>query len=84
MARQGKQKRRKRHIKLMVIPEPETNTRTVLIYQGQGTIMMSGPGNSVMECGNCGAPLIQGVAVSQIQNLVFRCASCGQYNETMA
>ena len=74
----------KRHIKLMVIPEPEPNTRSVLIYTGEGTVVMRGPGNVVMECGNCGVPLIEGLGVAQLQSLVFKCPSCGQFNETLA
>ena len=75
---------KKRRIKLMVIPEPEPGTRSVIVYTGEGTVVMTGPGNVVMECGNCGAPLLKGVKVSTIQNLVFRCPSCGQFNETLA
>lgn len=76
--------RAKRHIRLMVIPKPEPNTRSVIVYTGEGTVVMSGPGNSVMECGNCGVPLIEGVPVANIQNIVFRCPSCGEFNETLA
>ena len=74
----------KRLLKLMVIPEPEPNTRSVLVYTGPGTVVMSGEGNVTMECGNCGAPLIVGVPVGNLQNLVFRCNKCGAFNETMA
>jgi uncharacterized Zn finger protein len=75
---------KKRRIRLMVIPEPEQGTRSVLVYTGEGTVVMRGPGNVVMECGNCGVPLLEGVKVAQIQNLVFRCPSCGSFNETLA
>jgi uncharacterized Zn finger protein len=89
MARKGKghpatAKKRKRRIRTRVIPEPEANTRSVLIYEGEGTVVMKGPGNVIMECGNCGVPLVEGVAVNQLQNLVFRCPNCGEYNETLA
>jgi hypothetical protein len=77
-------KQAQRHIQLMVIPEPEANTRSVLNYVGEGTVAMRGPGNVVMECGNCGVPLIVGVPVSAVQNMVFRCQSCGAFNETLA
>jgi hypothetical protein len=30
------------------------------------------------------APLIDGVSVSQDQNVVFRCNQCGFFNETLA
>lgn len=75
---------KKRRIRLAVIPEPEPNTRSVLIYTGEGTVVMRGPGNVTMECGNCGAPIIVGVKTSQLQNLVFKCPNCGAFNETLA
>jgi len=68
----------------MVIPEPEANTRSVIVYEGEGTVVMKGPGNAVMECGNCGVPLVEGVPVGNIQSIVFKCPSCGEYNETLA
>lgn len=77
-------KRTKRRLRMMVIPEPEPNTRSVLIFTGEGTVVMKGSGNVIMECGNCGVPLIDGVAVGNIQNLVFRCPNCGEFNETLA
>jgi len=77
-------KRAKRHIQLMVIPEPEPNTRSVFIYTGEGTAVMRGPGNVVMECGNCGVPLVDGVSVANVQNIVFKCPNCGAFNETLA
>jgi predicted RNA-binding Zn-ribbon protein involved in translation (DUF1610 family) len=73
-----------RHIAMMVISEPEPNTRSVLVYTGEGTVVMRGPGNVVMDCGNCGAPLIEGVPVANLQGIVFRCPNCGQFNDTLA
>lgn len=75
---------KKRKVRLNVIPEPEPNTRSVLIYTGEGTVVMRGPGKVTMECGNCGVPLIVGVNVAQIRGVVFRCPSCGQFNESLA
>jgi predicted RNA-binding Zn-ribbon protein involved in translation (DUF1610 family) len=77
-------RKQNRNIRMRVIPEPEEGTRTVLKYVGEGTVIMSGPGNVIMECGNCGVPLIEGLSVAQIQNLVFPCPSCGAFNETLA
>lgn len=78
-----KKARAKRHIRLMVIPEPEPNTRTVFHYTGEGTVVMRGRGKTVMECGSCGVPLVIGLAVSEISSLVFRCPNCGEFNETL-
>jgi len=80
MARQP----RKRKIRMHVIPEPEPDTRSVLVYTGEGTVVMRGSGNVTMECGNCGVPLLVGVKVAQFRDLVFRCPNCDQYNETLA
>ena len=77
-------KKTERRIRMMVIPEPEPNTRSVLVYTGAGTVLMRGPGNVVMECGNCGAPLIVGMPVATLQSVVLRCASCGAYNDSLA
>lgn len=75
---------RERRIKLMVIPKPEPNTRTVLNFTGEGTVIMKGDGNVIMECGNCAVPLTDGVNVAQLHSIVFRCPNCGEYNETLA
>jgi len=73
-----------RRLRMMVIPEPEPNTRAVLIYTGEGTVVMQGEGNVTMECGNCSAPLIEGVPTGNIQNIVLKCPQCGAFNETLA
>jgi len=77
-------KRTQRRIRMMVIPEPEPNTRSVLVYTGEGTVVMRGPGNVIMECGNCQVPLTEGVGVAQVQSLVLRCPNCGEFNESLA
>ena len=43
-----------RTVHLMVISEPEADTRTVLKYTGPGTAIFSGNGNVTMLCGHCG------------------------------
>ncbi|MEX1133756.1 MAG: hypothetical protein WED83_02810 [Acidimicrobiia bacterium] len=69
---------------LAVIPEPEPNTRSVLIRSGEGTVVMQGEGKVILECGNCHEPLVQGIEMKQLKNLVFKCNNCGVYNETLA
>jgi len=83
VAKDTKPPRRKRHIRLAVIPEPEPNTRTVLLYTGEGTVVIRGSGPVTMDCGNCGAVLAQNVEMGQLQNLVLRCKNCGAFNETL-
>jgi hypothetical protein len=78
-------KRKKRVLRLVVIPEPAPGTRTVMNRTGEGTVVFAGQGGPpiTMVCGNCGAPLIEGMAVKQIQGFVLRCNRCGAYNETL-
>jgi hypothetical protein len=82
-----KRARKRRTIRLVVIPEPEKGTRSVLIFNGEGTLAMRLAGTSgppvTMVCGNCSAPLTEGITVDQVQNLVFRCNRCGAFNETL-
>jgi hypothetical protein len=73
----------KRRIRLRVIPEPEPNSRSIIRYTGEGTVAMRGSGDIVMECGNCGSPLIDGVPMKTLINIVFICSNCGAYNETL-
>ena len=76
--------RRKRTIRMVVIPEPAPGTRSVINYQGEGTLIFSGAGaGTTMICGKCGAPLVQGMRIDQLQGLVLRCKACGSYNETL-
>lgn len=76
--------KKKRHVRMAVIPKPEPNTRTVINYTGEGTVAMRGSGQVVLECGNCGEPIVDGLAMTQVRNLVFKCNNCGEYNETLA
>lgn len=73
----------RRQIQLHVIPEPEPNTRSVLLYTGPGTVGVTGDGNVTMICGNCGSPLLENVKVAQFQGLVFRCNKCEAFNEVL-
>lgn len=78
-------KPQKRSIRLIVIPEPEPGTRSVIEMQGKGTVIMNAgdaPGTT-MVCGNCGAPLVKGIRINQLQQIVLRCNGCGSYNETL-
>jgi hypothetical protein len=84
-------KRRMRTIRLMVIPEPPPGTRSVfrLAPEAPGTLVMNFTGrlktaDLEMVCGNCGAPLVRGVNVSQFQSIVFVCNGCGMYNDSLS
>jgi hypothetical protein len=71
--------------KLLVIPQPEEGTRSVLAYEGEGTVAIRNPEREtpVHTCGACEAPLIVGMGLAQLQNVVLRCNGCGAYNETI-
>lgn len=73
----------RRQIQMAVIPEPEPNTRSVLMYTGPGTVAAKGSGNVTMICGNCASPILENVKVAQFQNIVFRCNKCGAFNEVL-
>lgn len=81
-----------RHLRLPVISEEEAKGRTVIVYkpdtpEKHPTIGMEGKGPDaprlIMECGNCGAPLVKGLGAHQLQNIVLRCNACGAYNESL-
>ncbi|EHU5129695.1 SEC-C domain-containing protein [Vibrio vulnificus] len=67
---------------LTVIPEPDPNTRSVFIYDGEGTTVFQGyDSNLELICGNCSSPLVSGINRNQISNIVIRCKQCGKFNE---
>jgi hypothetical protein len=77
-------KRRARTIRMVVIPKPEPGTRSVIDRIGEGTVVFTGTlTTTTMACGKCGAPLIRGMRVDQIQHIVLRCNACGAYNESL-
>lgn len=80
-----KPKPRRRTIRLAVIEEPVPNTRSVFLYEGTGTVAFQGEASPglTMVCGKCGAPLVQGVGMDQIRNIVIKCNRCQAYNETL-
>ncbi len=70
-------------IPLRLIPEPEEGTRSVIIFSGEGTVVMQGPATGRdYVCARCGSTILAGIPRGQIQNMVFKCASCGAFNET--
>lgn len=71
------------HLRLVVIPEPDPGMRPVFIFSGKGTVIMRGTETGLsMDCGRCGAPLVTGVRRTQFQGVVFKCNSCGAFNDT--
>ena len=77
---------KKFHIKLKMIPEPEPDTRAVMIMiDPDQTVVMRGDAapNVVMDCGQCGTRLTEGIGSMQVQNMVFKYNGCGAFNETV-
>lgn len=69
-------------VELKIIPEPDPNTRTVFIYDGEGTICFSGYEVGLeLVCGSCESQLVIGIPKANIENIVIRCKNCGNYNE---
>jgi len=69
-------------VKLKVIPEPDPNSRSVFVYDGEGTIAFRGfDVGLALCCGQCNSHLIVGIKRENIQNIVLRCKKCGAYNE---
>ena len=73
-------------MKLKVIPKPAEGTRTVLVPKRNVLPVIKGNippehGGLTFQCGNCGAPLINGVKKGQVRNIVIKCPLCGSYNE---
>jgi hypothetical protein len=71
----------RKHLRMRVIPEPEPNTRAVLVNTGQGTIVIGGQGTTTYVCGACESPLAVNVEEGVIRSLVLRCKGCDAFNE---
>lgn len=68
--------------RLAVVPEPDPNSRTIFVREGDGTIVLQGSETGLsQDCGNCGASLIAGVALGRVAGVVIRCNGCGSFNE---
>lgn len=70
------------HVRLTVIPEPDPESRSVFLRDGDGTVAFQGfeVGLS-QDCGNCAACLIAGLPPGRVAGIVIRCNACGSFNE---
>src|SRR5688572_4883549 len=69
------------HVSLQVVPEPDPGSAAVFEHTGEGSILFQGVETGVsQDCGSCGAPLIVGLTIDQVQNIVLKCSICGAYN----
>ena len=71
------------HLRLTVIAEPDPQTRVVFEHSGQGTVFFQGEAVGLsLDCGHCGAPLVEGLYREQVRGIVLRCSACGAHNDT--
>jgi predicted nucleic acid-binding protein len=68
---------------LKVIPEPEPNTRAVLVPAPRMSPVIKGTGDIDLLCGKCKETLVEGIVEGQIQNIVICCPKCKSYNEVI-
>ncbi len=73
----------KQKVSLKMIPEPDPNTRAVFILNsGESSIVFQGFETEIaFVCGSCSAPLIAGMNLEQMKNIVLKCNKCNKYNE---
>ena len=85
MPERRKGPRRRRGVRLTVIPKPDASERAILEYEGPGTVVLNGdsPEEPPMVCGACGATLVIGRRPDQFDSVVLRCNGCGAYNDTL-
>lgn len=69
------------HVRLQVVPEPDPGSATVFEKSGEGSTIFQGLETGVsQDCGSCGAPLIVGLSIDQVQNIALKCNACGSFN----
>ncbi len=66
---------------LPVIPKPKSGEAAVLVASGgfKGSYF-TGSGGIDLHCGNCLAPVAEGMESGQIKNIVLQCPHCEAYN----
>jgi hypothetical protein len=65
---------------MKVIPEPASNTRTI-VESFSANPVLEGESANQYVCGACGEVLIDHVPHDEIQNIVVRCSKCKAFNE---
>ncbi len=69
------------------IPEPSEGTRTVLVLEGTGTVVIRGDDDEApltFVCGDCSAGLATEMYRGQLGKIVLKCNRCGSFNEAIA
>lgn len=69
---------------LTIIPEPDEKTRTVFVAPDatDADVFMRGEAtDDSYECGSCSRVLLVGISPGQVQGIVFKCPTCGAFND---
>src|SRR5215213_3821606 len=70
-----------RHLSLEVVPAPPPGTASVLEVVGQDAVAVAGTDTEISyDCGKCSNPLMAGIRIEQVENIIIRCGACGSYN----
>jgi predicted RNA-binding Zn-ribbon protein involved in translation (DUF1610 family) len=69
---------------MVVIDEPKPNTRTVLVSGKDSAPPIEGNGAITYVCGKCAFPIVENVNLDRISDIVFKCPSCGSFNDWSA
>jgi len=75
--------RKRKKMILKVIPEPEPNSRAILVPPRGVSPVIKGTGDLDLLCGQCNEKLVEGIVEGQVQNIVIRCPKCNAYNEIL-
>lgn len=67
-------------IPMKIIPESEVHGRAVLTKKEGDNVIVRGKGDYTYTCGKCQKVLLENIVENQLQNMVLKCGSCGEYN----
>lgn len=62
------------------MPESEVKGRAVLTKKEGDNVIVRGNGDYTYTCGKCQKVLLENIVENQLQNMVLKCGSCGEYN----
>jgi len=67
-------------ITMKTIPESEVHGRAVLTRKDGDKVIARGSGEYSYSCGECQTILLENIIENELQNIVLKCGSCGEYN----
>jgi hypothetical protein len=67
-------------ITMKIIPESEVHGRAVLTRKDEDKVIARGSGEYSYTCGKCHTVLLENIVENELQNIVLKCGSCGEYN----